>query len=201
MQKIVKMSGGDIVLNMDSSYEFSIHIQNNLLHYYFFYFAIFVIIYHLQNNGFIYFDKNVGVLCHSFLRIDFNRMKINFSFFRIFSSCTQWLVRMFDISIEIKWMCEKNLKSLFLENFLSSFGLTSTSDKSAQSLTKSKILESIYWSKSRFQSMSFIFVISFMFLFFFIFTIFFQRLTWQIITILWNLFWKNPGKVLKKLVL
>ena len=58
MQKIVKMSGRDIVLNMDSSYESSIHIQNSLLHCYFFYFAIFVIIYHLQNNGFIYFDKN-----------------------------------------------------------------------------------------------------------------------------------------------
>ena len=52
---------------------------------------------------------------------------------------------MFDLSIEIKWICEKNLKLLYLESFFSSFGLTSTSDKSSpQSLSKSKILGSIY---------------------------------------------------------
>lgn len=47
-----------------------------------------VIIYHLQKkkkNAFIYFDKSVDVLRHnSFLRTDFNRMKKDFPFFRIF---------------------------------------------------------------------------------------------------------------------
>ena len=50
----------------------------------FFEFAICAIIFDLEKNGFIYFDKNLGILRDCFLITDFNRMKINFSFFRIF---------------------------------------------------------------------------------------------------------------------
>ena len=75
-QKCAKISGRKFVLNLDFSYESAIYIKNSLLHCYIFWFYFPVIIYHLQKNGFIYFDKNVHVLRHSFLRINFNTMNI-----------------------------------------------------------------------------------------------------------------------------
>ena len=54
---------------------------------------------------------------HSFLRTDFNRMEINFSFLRTFLCDTQWLFRILDHSVEIKWMCGKYLISLYLKRF------------------------------------------------------------------------------------
>lgn len=66
---------------------------------------------------------------HNFLRIDFNTMKINFSFFTIFQCCSSWFVMLFDLFIEIKCIWKLNLESLYLENFFSSFGLIFASDK------------------------------------------------------------------------
>ena len=66
------------------------------------------------------FIKSIDI--YFFLRIDFNSMKIIFSFFRIFQCCSQLLVTMFDLSIEIKSIFEKSLKLLYLENFVRLLG-------------------------------------------------------------------------------
>ena len=54
MQKCVKISRGEFVLNVDYSYKSGTHIQNNLPHCYVFFIFSSVIIYYLQKNGFIY---------------------------------------------------------------------------------------------------------------------------------------------------
>ena len=75
MLKCLKVSGGEFILNVDLSYEFCIHIQNNLLNCYIFF--------DLAMCHYISFAKKIALLRQSFLKIDFNRMKIN-SVFRIF---------------------------------------------------------------------------------------------------------------------
>ena len=59
---------------------------------------------------------------------------------------------MLDFYREIKWIYEKKLKISIYRKLFWSFGLASTSDKSPQSPSKTKILGSIYWSKSRLQN-------------------------------------------------
>ena len=132
-------------------------------------------------------------------------MNLAFAFKIIFFTAISFILPSLSLYIIYKITALSNLIKtwvFYLENFLSSFGLASTSDKSTQSPSKSRILGSIYWSKSYFQSMSFIFVISFMFLFFSFYHFYSEiNLTNIEIGILWNLFWKNPGKVLNRLVL
>ena len=112
MQKYVKISGREFVLNVDSSYESGIYIQIIFLTVmFFFYFAICVLICHLQIMA-----LSILITTWVFI-IYFSRMQTIFfslEFFNVvLSSWSQFLSW---------WICEKNAMSqnlffVFWDNF------------------------------------------------------------------------------------
>ena len=111
----------------------SLHIQNNLLRCYIFWF--FHLCYYIlfEENDFICFDKNVSALHYGFLRVYFSRMEIYFSPFRLLYSIVGH-----DVWSLCRSQTYKRKKRYIWRTFLSYFGLNS--NKSSHSLSKSKVL-------------------------------------------------------------